>query len=77
MDIVRKRKSNIINSVIKKHMSTQKREISQLSIKIDKNLDNALNILSSAMNISKNRLIEDILSESGIIEEAKKDIYCK
>lgn len=71
----RKERRNIINSVIKKHMCSKKREISQLSIKIDKNLDSALSIISNAMNISKNRLIEDILAESGIVEEAKKEIY--
>lgn len=60
---------NIIKNVINSHESKDKKEISQLTIKIDKKLDNALIILSHKLNISKNRLIEDILFESGIIEE--------
>jgi hypothetical protein len=60
----------VIKNVIKKNQS--KREISQLSIKIDKKLDLALQNLSSKLNISKNRLIEDILYESGIIEEVEE-----
>ena len=60
----------IIKNVIKKNQS--KREVSQLSIKIDKKLDLALQNLSSKLNISKNKLIEDILYESGIIEEVEE-----
>lgn len=64
---------NVIKNVIRKNKN--KREIAQLSIKIDKKLDNALQKLSSALNISKNRLIEDILYESGIIDEVEEN-YC-
>ena len=65
--------NEIIKNVIKKNQT--KREIAQLSIKIDKKLDLALQNLSSKLNISKNRLIEDILYESGIIEEVEES-YC-
>jgi len=65
--------NEIIKSVIKKNQT--KREVSQLSIKIDKRLDLALQTLSSKLNISKNRLIEDILYESGIVEEVEEN-YC-
>ena len=65
--------NEVIKSVIKKNQT--KREISQLSIKIDKKLDLALQTLSSKLNISKNKLIEDILYESGIIEEMEER-YC-
>jgi predicted transcriptional regulator len=65
--------NEIIKNVIKKNQ--KKREVSQLSIKIDKKLDLALQTLSSKLNISKNRLIEDILYESGIIEEVEEN-YC-
>jgi len=65
--------NEIIKNVIKKNQT--KREVSQLSIKIDKRLDLALQTLSSKLNISKNRLIEDILYESGIIEEVEEN-YC-
>ena len=60
----------IIKNVIKKNQS--KREVSQLSIKIDKKLDLPLQNLSSKLNISKNKLIEDILYESGIVEEVEE-----
>jgi len=65
--------NEIIKNVIKKAQT--KREISQLSIKIDKKLDIALQKLSSKLKISKNRLIEDILLESGIIEEVEENYY--
>lgn len=65
--------SEIIKNVIKKNQS--KREVSQLSIKIDKKLDLALQNLSSKLNISKNRLIEDILYESGIIKEVEERLW--
>ncbi|AXX92490.1 hypothetical protein CPU12_09375 [Malaciobacter molluscorum LMG 25693] len=68
-----KNKRKIIQSVIEKHLNTNKREISQLTIKIDKRLDNALVVLSNQINISKNKLIEDILYESGIIEEVDEN----
>ena len=60
----------IIQSVIEKNQ-TKKRSIAQLTIKIDTKLDDALVKLSNALNISKNRLIEDILMESGIIQEVE------
>lgn len=63
----------VIKNVINKHTKKDKKEISQLTIKIDKKLDNALVILSSQINISKNRLIEDILFESGILEEVDEN----
>jgi predicted transcriptional regulator len=50
-----------------------KKTISQLTIKIDSRLDDALKILSSELNISKNRLIEDILFESGILQEVDEN----
>jgi len=71
-------KQKLDNSVIKKviQMSkNKKREISQLTIKIDTKLDDALHKLSMALGISKNRLIEDILFESGIIEEVEENYY--
>ncbi|RXK00909.1 hypothetical protein CRU98_00225 [Arcobacter sp. CECT 8986] len=68
-----KNKRKIIQNVIDKHLKSNKREISQLTIKIDKKLDNALIILSHQINISKNKLIEDILYESGIIEEVDEN----
>lgn len=64
----------VIQSVIEKHQ-TKKREIAQLTIKIDANLDVALGKLANALNISKNRLIEDILLESGIMQEVEENYY--
>ena len=64
---------SVIKNVINKHTKKDKKEISQLTIKIDKKLDNALIILSTQLNISKNRLIEDILNESGILEEVDEN----
>lgn len=64
----------IIQSVIEKNQ-TKKREIAQLTIKIDAKLDEALSKLSNALTISKNRLIEDILRESGIVEEVDENYY--
>ncbi|MDX1810231.1 MAG: ribbon-helix-helix protein, CopG family [Sulfurospirillaceae bacterium] len=63
-----------IKNVIKKN-ETKKREIAQLSIKIDSKLDAALQTLSKSLKISKNKLIEDILFESGIIEEVEENYY--
>mgnify|MGYP000317682213 FL=1 len=63
----------VIKNVISKHTKKNKKEISQLTIKIDKRLDNALVILSNQINISKNKLIEDILFESGILEEVDEN----
>jgi len=64
----------IIQRVIEKNQ-TKKREIAQLTLKIDAKLDIALTKLSSALNISKNRLIEDILMKSGIIQEVEENYY--
>jgi len=64
----------IIQSVIAKNQ-TKKREIAQLTIKIDSKLDDALGKLSASLNISKNRLIEDILFESGVIQEVEENYY--
>lgn len=64
----------IIQSVIEKNQ-TKKREIAQLTIKIDAKLDEALAKLANSLNISKNRLIEDILMESGIVEEVDENYY--
>jgi len=68
-----KNKSTVIQKVIKNHIKGNKKEISQLTIKIDKKLDIALVTLSKSLNISKNKLIEDILFESGIIQEVEEN----
>jgi hypothetical protein len=68
-----KNKRSIIQKVINKHNLINKKIISQLTIKIDSRLDEALKILSSELNISKNRLIEDILFESGILQEVDEN----
>lgn len=65
---------NIIKNAIDKSLK-EKKEISQLTIKIDSKLDNALIILSEKIHVSKNRLIENILYESGIIEEVEENYY--
>ncbi len=65
--------NEIIKSVIEK--SKKRRQISQLTIKIDSKLDDALIKLSNSLNISKNRLIEDILFESGIIKEVEENYH--
>lgn len=65
---------NIIKNVIDKSIKN-KREITQLTIKIDSKLDDALVILSEKINVSKNKLIENILYESGIIEEVEENYY--
>lgn len=64
----------IIQSVIEKNQ-TKKREIAQLTIKIDAKLDDALVKLANSLNISKNRLIEDILLESGVVDEVDENYY--
>ncbi|RXJ78864.1 hypothetical protein CRV03_02200 [Arcobacter sp. F155] len=64
----------IIRNVIDKSLKNKK-EITQLTIKIDSKLDDALVILSEKINVSKNRLIENILYESGIIEEVEENYY--
>lgn len=63
----------IIQSVIEKNQ-TKKREIAQLTIKIDAKLDDALAKLANSLNISKNRLIEDILLESGVVDEVDENL---
>lgn len=68
-----KNKRVVIQKVIDKHLKNDKKEVSQLTIKIDKKLDNALLKLSQSLSISKNKLIEDILFESGIIEEVDEN----
>lgn len=68
-----KNKRTIIRKVINKHINGNKKEISQLTIKIDSRLDNALLILSQSLSISKNKLIEDILFESGILQEVDEN----
>ncbi len=68
-----KNKRTVIQKVINNHLKTNKKEISQLTIKIDKKLDIALLTLSQSLNISKNKLIEDILFESGIIQEVDEN----
>ncbi|WP_121627516.1 hypothetical protein [Poseidonibacter antarcticus] len=68
-----KNKRSVIQKVINNHIKGNKKEISQLTVKIDKRLDKALLILSKSLNISKNKLIEDILFESGIIQEVDEN----
>ncbi len=63
----------VIQNVIDKHLKKNKKEVSQLTIKINSELDNALIILSKNLGISKNKLIEDILFESGIIQEVDEN----
>lgn len=63
----------VIQKVISKNEEANKKKIAQLTIKIDERIDNALLILSQSLNISKNKLIEDILFESGIIEEVNEN----
>jgi len=63
----------IIKNVINK--SRNKRSIAQLTIKIDSRLDDALSKLSNALNISKNKLIEETLFESGVIEEVEENYH--
>ncbi|QKJ21791.1 hypothetical protein [Poseidonibacter lekithochrous] len=68
-----KNKRTVIQKVINNHLKGNKKEISQLTIKIDKRLDNALVTLSQSLNLSKNKLIEEILFESGSIEEVDEN----
>lgn len=69
-----KQRGEVIKSVIRKNQKSR-RTIAQLTIKIDSRLDNALVTLSTALNISKNRLIEDILFESGILQEVEENYH--
>ena len=72
-----KNKRVIIQNVIDKNLKNGKKEIAQLTIKIDKRLDVALLTLSQSLSISKNKLIEDILYESGILQEVDENYICK
>ncbi|WP_419763998.1 MAG: hypothetical protein ACNI28_09395 [Arcobacter sp.] len=63
----------VIQNVIHKHLKKNKKEVSQLTIKINSELDNALIILSQNLGISKNKLIEEVLFESGIIQEVDEN----
>lgn len=63
----------VIQNVIHKHLKKNKKEVSQLTIKINSELDDALIILSQNLGISKNKLIEEILFESGIIQEVDEN----
>ncbi len=66
-------KRDVIKAVIKK--SKKKRTVAQITIKIDSELDDALSKLSRSLSLSKNRLIEDILMESGIIDEVEENYH--
>jgi len=66
-------KRDVIKAVIKK--SKKKRTVAQITIKIDSELDDALSKLSQALYISKNRLIEEVLMESGIIDEVEENYH--
>ncbi len=66
-------KRDVIKAVIKK--SKKKRTVAQITIKIDSELDDALGKLSRSLYVSKNRLIEDILMESGIIDEVEENYH--
>ena len=68
-----KQGDSVIRQVIKKNLT--KREVAQLTIKIDAKLDQALATLSTALGISKNRLIEEILTQSGVIEEVEENSH--
>lgn len=63
----------IIQNAIKR--SLDKKEISQITIKIDSKLDKALALLSKKLYVSKNKLIENILYESGIIQEVEENYF--
>ena len=70
-----RRNSNrdIVKKVIKKNSLLTKKETVHISIKLDKEIHDALLLLSEALNISKNKLIEDILYESGIVQETDEN----
>lgn len=55
--------------------SLDKKNVSQITIKIDSKLDDALMVLSKKLYVSKNKLIENILYESGIIQEVEENYY--
>jgi len=62
-----------IKKIMKKYSKNYKKENKQISIKIDKKVDNALVKISTEINISKNKLIEDILFASGLLEEVEEN----
>jgi hypothetical protein len=64
---------DIIQKVIKKNSLNHKKETIHISIKLDKEIHDALLTLSEALNVSKNKLIEDILYESGIVQETDEN----
>lgn len=68
----RNNQRKVIQRVISKN-SIAKQKPSQLTIKIDNKLYEALSLLSNALDVSKNKLIEDILFESGIIQEVDEN----
>ena len=70
-----RRNSNrdIVKNVIKKNSLLTKKETVHISIKLDKEIHDALLCLSEALNISKNKLIEDLLYESGIVQETDEN----
>ncbi len=70
-----KQNDSIIKQVIAKNTRGKKRQIAQLTIKIDTQIDQALIKLSTALGISKNRLIEDILRQSGVVEEVEENYH--
>jgi len=67
-------KDSVIKQVIQ-HASQPKRDVAQLTIKIDVKLDRALATLSTALGLSKNRLIEEILLRSGVMEEVEENYH--
>jgi hypothetical protein len=70
-----KQNDSIIKQVIAKNAHAKRRQVAQLTIKIDARINQALMKLSTALGISKNRLIEDILRESGILEEVEENYH--
>ncbi len=60
---------NVIQRVIKKNLYKNKKDTVHISIKLNKELHSSIVAMCEILNISKNRLIEDILYESGIMEE--------
>lgn len=75
--MAKQKKRVVIKKVIEKNLKSEKKEIAQLTIKIDKKLDTALLTLSQSLSISKNKLIEDILFESGIVQEVDENYFTK
>ena len=69
----RRNEREVIQRVIEKNAKLNKKKVIQLSIKIDEKIDDALATLSKSLNVSKNKLIEDILLESGIVQEVDEN----